>query len=158
MPQLIDRRSGVQAQVRCDLLIPAAATMQFVARVADHCGELFFYEVVHVFGLAVFYECRRSGSLFADLLQPLQDADQFVGRKNARSFERLRVRTAGCQFITQQADVEVEGPLPALELRVQRLPEPSRPHLHRATSTRLRAREREGSPRMRMNPAASFWS
>jgi len=62
---------------------------------------------------------------------------------------------AGCELVAQQATVELKRPLPTFELGIERLPESAGPHLHRATSCRARAREREGSPRMRMKPAAS---
>src|SRR5271170_2416158 len=114
--------------------------------------------MMNVFRFVVLEKCRRSSGLRPDLLQPLQDVDQLVGGKYASIFQRARVGAAGCEFVLQQTPVKAERPLPALEVRVQRLPEPPRPHLHQPTSTRDRAREREGSPRMRMNPAASFWS
>src|ERR1700722_1155038 len=114
--------------------------------------------MMNVLGFIVVQKRRRSRSLRPDLLQSLQNADQFARGKYAGIFQRARVRTAGRELVLQQPPVKAERPLPAPEVRVQGLPEPARPHLHQPTATRERAREREGSPRMRMNPAASFWS
>src|SRR5262249_54141163 len=96
--------------------------------------------------------------------------------------QRSRVRLTGRHFVRQQDAVEGKRPLPLLEIRVQLLAEAARPHLHLLTpdfatsdfvlplssipalSTLIfgasdfsRARERAGSPRMRMKPSASFW-
>ena len=132
--------------------------MQFVAYFADPRYQLLLDEVVHILGLFVFDRTLRSCCHLANLLQALKNADEFVGRQNAGVLQGASVSAARSQFVMKQPSIEVKRPLPAFELRVQRLPEPARPHLHRATSTRPRARTREGNPRMRMNPAASFWS
>src|SRR5207302_10317487 len=97
---------------------------------------------------------------------------------------RLRKRTsmlgARLQFSFEQSAVKLERPLPLLERGIERRAKSARPHLHRTTSAfscflcvlcafsafsavkgfclspRLNARDREGRPRMRINPAASF--
>src|SRR5580658_7537477 len=114
--------------------------------------------MVHVLGFIVFHPTLGPGSHPANLLESFENADEFVGRQKSGSFQRAGMGPTGRQFVAQQPAVEVKRPLPAFELRVQRLLEPARPHLHRATSTRARARVREGSPRIRMKPSASFWS
>ena len=132
--------------------------MKLVAGFPDQRDQLLLNEMVNVLRLVILEKCGRHRRLFADLLQPLQNADQLIGRQNTRGFQSARVRAAAHYFALQQPPVEGERPLPTLEIRIQRLPEPPGPHLHRATSTRARALDLEGSPRIRMNPAASFWS
>src|SRR5215469_509511 len=112
--------------------------------------------MMYIFRLGIFEERRRARRLLPDLLETLQDADEFICGEKARTLQRAGMRTTGSEFITQQAAVEIKRPLPPFEFGIQRLPEPARPHLHRATSTRARARDRDGRPRMRMNPSASF--
>src|SRR5580765_1915149 len=111
-----------------------------------------------IFGFVVVQKRRRRCGFLGDLLQSLQDADQFVSRQHSRILQGGRVRAAGGKLVSQQSPIETERLLPALELGIQRLPEPPRPHFHCVTSTRIFAREREGRPRMRINPSASFWS
>src|SRR5579864_5264214 len=157
-PQLINRSPDEQPQISRNLFIPAAPAMQLVANLADQCDQLLLDKVVDVFRLIVLEESQGSRRLLANLLQPLQNADQFIRRQYPGILQRSRMRGARRKLVLQQTSVKTERPLPALEFRIQRLPEPSRPHLHCATSTRDRARDRDGSPRMRMNPSASFWS
>jgi hypothetical protein len=157
-PQLINCSPHVKAQIGRDLLIAAAAAVQLVSGFSDQRDEFLLHKVMNVLSFVVVEKRRRRRSLRPDLLQPLQNADQLARGKYVGIFQGARVRAAGRELVLQQPTVKAERPLPALEVRVQRLPEPARPHLHQPTSTRERAREREGSPRMRMNPAASFWS
>src|SRR5580700_7422367 len=158
LPQLINRRPRIKAQVGGDLLVAAAPTVQLVAEVADPRYELLLDEMMHILSIIVLHESFGRSSHLAYLLQAFQNADELVRRQHASISQTASVGPARGEFIIQQPPVEIKRPLPAFELRVQRLPEPPRPHLHRVTSTRPRARVRDGSPRMRMKPAASFWS
>src|SRR5437763_9007577 len=102
---------------------------------------------------------------------------QFVRRKHARFFKRTSVRGAGLQLAFEQPAIEFKRPLPLFKCGIKWLPESSGPHLHCATSCGfvcesfaffasfavtcfsllfLSARDRDGNPKIRMNPAASF--
>ena len=70
----------------------------------------------------------------------------------------VTIQTSFGGLKNEQAPVVRKRPLPPIEFGIERLPKPPRPHLHLVTSMRDWARERDGNPRMRMNPAASFWS
>ena len=70
------------------------------------------------------------------------------------------MRAAGGDLFLKQTLIEGERPLPALKLRIERLPEPPGPHLHFVTSIgfffAFNTRARAGSARILINPAASF--
>ena len=100
VPQLINRRAHVQSQVGRNLLIAAAPAVQLVSRFADQRDQLLLDEMMNVFRFTVVKKCRRRSSAFADLLQALQNADQFVRRKNAGILQRTRMRAAGGEFVT----------------------------------------------------------
>src|SRR5580658_7604690 len=105
--------------------------------------------MMYIFGFIVVHEAFGGSSYLTDLLQPFENADEFVCGENSGVSKGAGMGAARDEFIAQQTAVEVKRPLPMFKLRIQRLPEPARPHLHRRTSTRARARVREGSPRMR---------
>src|SRR5215475_2903876 len=115
---------------------------------------------MNVLSFFVLKKLRRRSGLLADLLQPLQDGDQFARRKHSRRLQSLSIGPACRQFVFEQPAVEVERTLPMFEAGVQRLPEPARPHFHFNASFTFSActcaYDREGSPRMRMKPSASF--
>src|SRR5207237_8139326 len=100
--------------------------------------------------------------LLGDLIQPLQDGNQFARRKHTCRLQGLRISSTCRQFVFEQPPVEVERTLPMFETGIQRLPEPARPHFHFNASFTFSALtcayERDGNPRMRMKPSASFWS
>jgi hypothetical protein len=127
---LIDRGTDIQTQIGCNLLITAATAVQLVSGFADDRDELLFDEVMNIFRFGVFEKCGRYRGTLADLFQPLQNADELICGENPSILQRARMRAAGRKFVAEQSPVEAEGPLPALEFRIQRLPEPSRPHLH----------------------------
>ena len=114
--------------------------------------------MMHIFRFVVGQEGRFGLSLLADLLQAANDLSQLFRREHSCVFESARVGAARLKLVGQQALIERERTLPALKCGIEWLLEAARPHLHFATSWCSAAREREGSPRMRMNPAASFWS
>ncbi len=159
VPQLINRRPHVEPQIRRNLLVAAAAAVQLVSGFPDQRDQLLLDEMMNVLRFIVVEKRRRRRRLLADLLQPLQNADQFVRRQNSGCFQaraRARCWPSSSYFSNRRSKPND---------RCQRSKSGSSgcrnrpgPHLHRATSTRARARERDGSPRMRMNPAASFWS
>jgi hypothetical protein len=119
---LVDIRADVEAEVGGDLLIAAAAAVEFVARVSDESDELFFDEVVDVFGFAVF-EKPRIGGLSGNLVEALENRDEFFRRQNAHALESLSVCATGRQLVWQQALIVRKRPLPALEFGIERLAE-----------------------------------
>jgi len=154
--QFVDCRARIEAQIGGDLFVAAAATMQFESPLADSSHQLLFDEMMDVFRFFVFHETLRHIGRVADLLQSLKNGDELVGGQNPGVFQSMGMSGARRQFVTEQPTVEIKRSLPAFELRIQRLPKAARPHLHRTTSVRARARVRDGSPRMRMKPSASF--
>ena len=157
----------VQTQIGCDLLIAAAPAVQFVAQIADNRHQTLLDEVVDVFGFVVLEQASVFRNAIADLLQAAQHGLKFLERQDSGLRQRTRVGGTRLQLAFEQAAVEFPRPLPALKCWIKRLPEAARPHLHRVTSSAFvgaiafcffMASDREGSPRMRINPAASFWS
>ena len=61
-----------------------------------------------VFRFTVVEKRWRRGRSFANLLQSLQNTDEFVGRNYAGVLQRTRMRAAGRKFVTQQPLVEAE--------------------------------------------------
>src|SRR4051794_35622354 len=101
--QMIDGSTNVQTQISCSLLITAAATVEFVSRIAaDQRDELLLDEVMNVLSFFVLKKLRRRGGLLADLSQPLQDGDQLARREHTRRLQSLSVRPAGRQFMFEQ--------------------------------------------------------
>src|SRR5215470_15561076 len=86
--------------------------------------------MVYVFGLGIVTEVRVARALGLDLIQPGEDQLALVRGKDTGSAQRMSVRAAGLQFEAQQLLIEWKRTLPLLELRIQRLPESARPHLH----------------------------
>src|SRR5258708_3871939 len=154
--QLVDRGPHVETQVGGNLLVAAAAAVQLVSDLADARHQLLLDKMMHILSFIVFSQALLGSGSLLNLLQPFENADELIRGKNAGALEGTSVGSARRQFVAQQAAIELKRSLPALELRVERVAETSRPHLHRATSMRARARVRDGSPRMRINPAASF--
>src|SRR5882672_5985711 len=108
------------------------------------------------------FQIRGDRRLFANLVESLKNGNQLARGEHSRLFQGAGVRPADRQFVTEQAAVKLKRALPLFEAGIQRLPEPARPHLHFTASfvfsLRSCASERDGNPRMRMKPAASFWS
>ncbi len=167
--QLVNAFAHEEPEIGRNLLVAAAPAVQLLACFAHQRHELFLHKMVDVFCFRVRKEVRLV-TVALDLVQRRQNELALFAGQYSRGPERAGVRAAGRQLEAQQLLVERKRPLPLLELRIQRLPEPARPHLHFAASStparescpswprRKRARERAGRPRMRMNPAASFWS
>ena len=124
-PYLVDRRPHVKTEVGRDLLIAAAPAVKLVARVSDQRGQLLFDKVMHVLGFAVVQKRRGRRGLLANLLEALKNGDQFARGQDFGILQRSRVGAAGGQFFPQQPPVEVERPLPALEVGIERLAESS---------------------------------
>src|SRR5271154_2811005 len=117
---------------------------------------------MHVFCLIVFEKCRRRCRQLANSFQALENRDLFGQIQNAGALQSASVGTAGSKLVSQQSPVKIKRTLPTFKSRIQRLPETASPHLHCAPSDlapclRAWARDRDGRPRMRMKPAASFW-
>src|SRR5215469_5400565 len=167
----------IQAQVSGDLFVPTAPAMELETNIADKRDQLLLDKMMHVLGFVVLQKFGRCCGAFADFLQAMEDGAPFVGREDACFLEGAGMSRAGLEFAFEQTAIELEGSLPAGKGPVELLPEAARPHFHRATSVsvgalaeslasfagkgflfsgRLRARDREGNPRMRMKPAASF--
>src|SRR4029077_3769845 len=106
---------GVETQIGSNLFVTAATAVQLVSRVANQCDQLFFDKVMHILGFVVLRKGRRGGGLFENLLQTLKDRDQLGRRQYSRILQRSGVDAADGQLFPQQAPVEVERPLPALE-------------------------------------------
>jgi hypothetical protein len=128
--------------------------------VAPISGKLLFYEVVNVFGFRIVEKLRRRFSTVADFFQGFHNFGKLFGRKHSGVFESVGVGATGGEFEGQQPSIVGERALPFFKFGVKRLPEAAGPHLHCATSTFtfacVWARQREGNPRMRMKPSASF--
>src|SRR5262249_16886436 len=145
----------------------------------DQCDQLLFDKVVYVFCLSIIEELRLRCRSLADLFESMLDGAQFFAGQNASAMERANMRGAGLQFELNQPAIEVERSLPAFESRSGRLAEAGGPGGERRTFSGcfefaplvllamegfagtcrwVMARDREGSPRIRMKPAASFWS
>ena len=151
--------------------------MEFETNIADQSDQLLLDEMMNVLGFGVLQKFDRCRGAFADFFETIQYGVQLVRGEYACFLQGAGMSRAGLEFALEQAAIELEGSLPAFKGRVERLPEPARPHLHCATSASvcvlsefllsfavkdflfsLRARDRAGNPRIRMKPAASFWS
>ena len=158
----IDVCADVKPQVGGDLLVATTAAVQFVAGVADQRGELLFDEMMDVFGFIVFKISGRVRGVLSDLRQAVENRIEFAVRQNSGQPQGASVRSTGRKFVWQENAVKRKRPLPAFEIFIERLAEPAGPHFHFATSFslcdfwRACARERDGNPRIRMKPAASF--
>ena len=162
--KLIDRVTHKQAQIGSDLLIAAAACMQFQANIPGEFNQPALEEMVNVLGFAVFEKSSIALNRMLHMGKGVEQRLQLRCGEHAHSGKRTSVCAAGSHLLRQKSFVKRKRPLPLLEFRIQRPAEPARPHLHADTASssgvalRRMARERAGSPRMRMKPAASFWS
>ena len=77
-PQIIDTGSHIKAQISGNLLVAAAATVQLVTHVANHHDQLFLDKMMHVLGLIIIEERWGHRSLFSNLIEALQDGNQFI--------------------------------------------------------------------------------
>ena len=149
-----------EAEVGRDLFVAAASGMQLVAGGADQRDELLFYEVVNVFRCRIVQKFGRGFGTAADFSQRFHNFGKFFGGQHSGVFQSVGVGAAGGEFEGQQPLIVRERPLPLFEFGVQRSPEAAGPHFHCATSTFtfacVWARQRDGNPRMRMKPSASF--
>ncbi len=112
------------------MLVAAASRMKLVAGGADDHGQLLFDEVVDVFRSGIVQKFRRILGVARDLVESVDNFGEFLRAEHARVFERAGMRAAGGEFKGEQALVITKRPLPFFELRVERLPEAARPHLH----------------------------
>ena len=71
---LVDRGPYVETEIGCNLFVAAAAAVQFVSGIADQRDQLFFDEVMYIFGFVVVEKRRACRSLLTDLLQTLQNS------------------------------------------------------------------------------------
>src|SRR5450631_4456 len=134
--------------------------MQLVAGSADQRCELLFNKVVNVFGFRIVEKSGRRFGAVADFSQSFHDCGKLFGGENSGVCESVGMGAAGGEFEGQQPLIVGKRPLPSFKFGVKRLPEAAGPHFHCATSNftfaRVWARQREGNPRMRMKPSASF--
>ena len=170
MAQFVDGFTRVQAQVGRDLLVAAAAGMQLVSGFTDGRDELLLDEMVHVFRIRSFEQHWIGSCSELKFIKPTQNGGKFLARENACAAKGTRMSAAGSAFMAQKTAIEAERALPLLEVCVERLAHAPGPHLHASTPTGSftgfaspaccflsSASDRAGSPRMRMNPSASFW-
>ncbi len=127
--------------------------MQLVTHVPGQFHQALLDEVVHVFDRWIVV---WRYALAADLIQRGPCCCKLPLIQHARRCQRGRVGPARRHLVRQQRAIEWERALPLLEVRILRLAETARPHLHFKVSACTSARERAGSPRMRMKPSASF--
>ena len=144
----------VEPQVGRDLFVAAAPGVQLVANLTGHFHQALLDVVMNVLdGRIIVFRHTLAG----DLVKREKRRRQLLLVQNASRLQRLGVRFARSDLVGQQYAIERKRPLPLLEIGVLRLAKAAGPHLHFAISAWTRARERAGSPRMRMKPSASFW-
>src|ERR1700691_3806428 len=128
--QRVDAETDVEAQVGGDLLVTAAAGMEFEAEVADGLRKAQLDEVVDVLGLGIEADfVGLAGEFFADRVQRIGDAGALAGREKARRLESECMDFAGGQLCIEQLIVETDGLLPEVEERIGCGAKASGPHL-----------------------------
>src|ERR1017187_6774622 len=120
---LIDCLADEEAHVGSDLLVAAAARVEFEGEWADRLLQPKFYEVVDVFGFFGGEVSRGS-----DLSQSVERRRQLGVGEDACRRDGVGVGLRGQYFLRQQAIVEGERTLPFLELLVQWFAEATGPH------------------------------
>ena len=109
--------------------------MELVRRLANLFYELQFNEVMDVLSIGFVHHLGIRLARFPNLLQAIDNPRQLCGIEDARFFQGPGPSSARRQFIAQQATIKAERALPLIELRIERFPEPSRPHFHERTPT-----------------------
>ncbi len=119
-------RAHVEAQVRRDLLVAAAARVQLAAERAKPRGQLDLDVVMNVLGLGVLAHgglARLRRIVGGDGVERRAELRQLIGGKNSGSTKGRCVCLAGSHFLGKQLPVEDDGALPQLELAIERLAE-----------------------------------
>ncbi len=119
-----------EAHVGGDLLVAAAAGVEFQGEVADLFGEFEFDVVVDVFGLGVggYDGFALFGLLLGYGAETLDREEEFFAGEDAGGFDGAGVGYAGFYFVGDEAPVEGEGALPGFELFIEWFAEAAGPH------------------------------
>jgi hypothetical protein len=149
----IDLRADVEPQVRRDLLVATAAGVQLEAHFSGQFHQPLFDVVVHVLNRRI---VGRGNPLSRDLIEGLERERKLSAVEHSCLGERGGMRLAGRHLVGHKNAIERKRALPLFEAGIRLLAEAARPHLHFRASACSSARERAGSPRMRMKPSASF--
>ena len=124
----LDLSAHIKAQVRCNLLIAAAARVQFEREIADALDELKLNEVMNVFGSGMIAHLDSAGvrtEFRGNLVERCRQLDGFALGEDPCRGEGRRVRFAGGDFLIEKAPIKDDGALPGFEFRVQRLTKPA---------------------------------
>src|SRR5437867_3859476 len=77
-PQLINGDPDIQPKIGGNLLVAAAAAVEFVSRVADKMDKILLYEVMNIFSFGVLKKRWRDGRLLGNLFQTLQNRNKLT--------------------------------------------------------------------------------
>jgi hypothetical protein len=96
--QDVDAVTHEEAKISCNLFVAAASGVELVAGRADQRGELFFDEVVDVFGFRIVQKLGRRFRSAPDFFQRLHNFGKLSHGKHSRMLERVGVGAAGGEF------------------------------------------------------------